>query len=64
MDETKCELRERPPRMMTVRQVAATGILPENCLRMGIRAGWVPHVKNGNRPLINYDKLLRLLEEC
>lgn len=55
---------QEAPRMLTIRQVAATGVLPEHALRAGVRAGWVPHVKNGNRPLINYDKLLRLLEEC
>ncbi len=49
------------PRMMTIRQTAATGILTENALRAGVKAGWVPHIKCGNKALINYDRLLDYL---
>lgn len=51
-----------PPRMMSIRQVAETGILPENTLRRMVRNGTAPHIKSGNRALINYDLLLRKLE--
>lgn len=49
------------PRMLTIRQTAATGILPENALRAGVKAGWVPHIMCGNKALVNYDRLLAYL---
>ena len=49
------------PKMMTIRQVAATGVLPEYALRNGVKQGWVPHIKSGNKYFINYDKLLDIL---
>lgn len=52
------------PRMMTTREIARTGILPENAIRVGVKAGWIPHIKCGNKVLINYDKLVKILEEC
>ena len=51
-----------PPRMLTVREVAATGVLRENAIRAGMREGWVPYIKSGNKALINYDKLIAKLE--
>ena len=61
---TTTETTQRPPRMMTPREVARTGILPENAIRAGIKAGWIPHVQCGVKSLINYDKLVKILEEC
>lgn len=55
---------QQPPRMMTPREVARTGILPENAIRVGLKTGWIPHIKCGNKSLINYDKLVKILEEC
>lgn len=52
------------PRMMTIRQVAATKILSENALRQMVKTGTVPHIMVGNRALINYDKLVQMLEGC
>lgn len=45
------------PRMMTIRQVAATGILPENALRTLGRQGRLPSIKVGNVLYINFDLL-------
>lgn len=45
------------PRMMTVREVARTGLLSENALRSMLKAGKLPAIYVGNRALINYDKL-------
>lgn len=45
------------PRMMTVRQTAATGILPEHALRMMEAQGKLPSIKVGAKVLINYDSL-------
>ncbi len=45
------------PRMMTVREVARTGLLSENALRSMLKAGKLPAIYIGNRALINYDRL-------
>ncbi len=49
-----------PPRMMTIRQVAQTGILPEHSLRLMAKAGQLPCITVGEtrKILVNYDKLL------
>lgn len=52
------------PRMMTIRRVAATGILPEHTIRSMVKDGSAPFIMCGNRALINFDKLVRMLEEC
>lgn len=52
---------ERMPRFMTIREVAKTGILPECCLRRMSRLGKLPAIKTGNKTLINYDRLVELL---
>lgn len=53
-----------PPRMMTPNQVAKTGILSSYSIRKGIADGTIPHVKIGSHYVINYDKLLQMLEDC
>ena len=53
-----------PPKMMTINEVAKTGLLKEDTLRRGVREGWIPCIKSGNRFLINYNKLVKILEEC
>lgn len=50
------------PRMMTIRQIAATGLLPEHALRTMVKTGQAPAIQVGNRALINYDKLIAQLE--
>lgn len=52
------------PRMLTPNEVAKTGILTEYAIRRGIKDGSIPHVKIGSHYRINYDKLLRMLEDC
>lgn len=49
-----------PPRMMTIRQIAATGLLGEHTLRMMAKAGQLPCITVGEtrKILVNYDKLL------
>lgn len=49
-----------PPRMMTIRQIAATGLLPEHALRLMAKAGQLPCITVGEtrKILVNYDKLL------
>ena len=49
------------PRMMTIRQIARTGILPEHALRIMLKAGRLPAIFVGTKALINYDKLVESL---
>lgn len=50
------------PRMMTIREIAKTGLLPENALRTMVKDGRAPHIMVGNKAMINYDKLVEMLE--
>ena len=45
------------PRMMTVREVASTGILSEHALRVLLKKGKLPAIYVGKKALINFDKL-------
>lgn len=49
------------PKFLTIRQTAATGILPENLLRSWEKQGRLPCVYSGRRCLINFDKLVEQL---
>ena len=49
------------PRMMTVREVAATGLLPEHALRVMLKKGTLPAVYSGRKAFINYDNLCAYL---
>lgn len=51
------------PRMLTIRQVAATGLLPEHALRLMAKAGQLPAITVGStrKVLINFDKLCEQL---
>ena len=52
---------EKIPRMLTIREVAKTGILPETALRRLAAEGRLPALKVGNRLLVNYDALIEQL---
>jgi hypothetical protein len=54
-------MEEKLPRMMTIRQVARTGLLPEHALRLMSKAGRLPAVYVGTKALINYDRLVEQL---
>ncbi len=45
------------PKMMTVRAVARTGILPEHALWILLKAGKLPAIYIGKKALINYERL-------
>lgn len=51
------------PKMLTIRETARTGILPEYALRQLVRQGKIPHIQCGNRVLINYSKLCTMLND-
>lgn len=50
------------PEMMTIRQVAKTGLLPENALRVMLKQGKLPAVFSGRKALINFDLLCEQLQ--
>lgn len=52
-----------PPRMMTIRQVAQTGVLPEHALRQMEKQKMLPCFYVGKKCLINYDKLVEQLQQ-
>ena len=56
---------QTPPRMLTIRQVAQTGILPEHSLRLMAKAGQLPSITVGEtkKILINYDRLVEQLQQ-
>ena len=39
------------PKMMTIHQIAQTGLLPENALRVMVRNGEIPAVYSGSKAL-------------
>lgn len=49
------------PNFKTIRQTAATGILPEHRLRLMQKQGSLPGIQVGNRFLVNVDLLVELL---
>lgn len=52
---------EKIPRMMTIRETAKTGILPETALRRLAAENRLPALKVGNRLLVNLDLLVEQL---
>ena len=51
----------KPPNMMTIREIAKTGLLPEHALRLLLKSGRLPAIYVGKKALINYDKLCEQL---
>ena len=47
--------------MMTVREIAKTGLLPENTIRVMLRNGQIQAVYSGKKALINFDNLCEYL---
>lgn len=49
------------PKMLTIRETARTGILPETALRRLAAENRLPALKVGNRLLVNFDMLVEQL---
>ena len=49
------------PKMMTVREIAATGLLPESAIRRLLREKKIPAVYSGKKAFINFDTLCDML---
>ena len=50
------------PQMMTIREIAKTGLLPEAALRRLLKQGKLPAAFIGKKALINYEKLCNDLQ--
>lgn len=48
---------KKHPQMMSVKEIAKTGLLSEHALRSMLREGKLPAIYVGNKALINYDRL-------
>lgn len=55
------ELTNRIPHMMTVRQVAKTGLISEYALRQLVKQGKVPCIALEHKVLINFDAYTRAI---
>lgn len=51
------------PRMMSIRQIAATGLLPEHTLRQMEKQKMLPCFYVGKKCVINYDRLIEQLQQ-
>lgn len=49
------------PKMLTIRQVADTGIMPEHAVRLLVKENKISHIKIGNKVLINFTLLCQKL---
>ena len=54
-------MKAEQPKMMTIREIAKTGLLSEHALRIMLKAGKLLAIYIGNKALINYDKLCEQL---
>ena len=52
----------RVPQMLTIREVAMTGVMSEHALRKLVKAGRLPVVYVGKKALINYDLFIEQLK--
>ena len=53
---------ENKPRMMTIREIASTGLLSEHALRLMLKEGKLPAIYIRKKALINYDRLCEELQ--
>lgn len=49
------------PNMMSIKEVAQTGLLSEYALRLLLKQGKLPCIMVGAKALVNYDKLVEQL---
>lgn len=53
---------ENKLRMMTIREIASTGLLSEHALRLMLKEGKLPAIYIGKKALINYNRLCEELQ--
>jgi len=49
------------PKLMTIRQVAKTGLIPEKALRQLVKEGIVKVLYSGNRAFVNYQNVCKIV---
>lgn len=49
------------PKLMTIRQVAKTGLIPEKALRELVKQGVVKVLYSGNRAFVNYQSVCNVV---
>ena len=49
------------PKLMTIREVARTGIIPENALRRLVKQGVVKALYSGKKAFINYQSVCNII---
>lgn len=54
---------DKLPKMMTIREIAATGILPEYAIRTLVREGKIPAIRCGTAVRINLNTLIEMLND-
>ena len=52
---------DKQPKMMTIRETAKTGILPETALRTLVKQNKIPGIYVGTKFLVNYNALCEWL---
>ena len=50
-------------KFMTIREVAKTGLVSEYLLRNMEKQGCLPGIKTGNKKLVNYELLIKFLDQ-
>lgn len=55
--------RQEKPQLMSIRQVARTGVLPEHFLRQLQKRGILPGFLSGRKFIVNYSLLLEMLND-
>lgn len=51
------------PNMMTIREIARTGLLAEHALRLLLKQGKLPAIYIGKKALVNFDILCTQLQQ-
>ena len=54
-------MENKKPTMLTIREIARTGLLPEHALRLLLKSGKLPVIYVGKKALINFDRLCEQL---
>lgn len=52
-----------PIKMMTIREIASTGLLPEHAIRILVKQKRIPALYIGNKALINYHVLIQFIQD-
>ena len=53
---------ETKPKLMTIREIARTGLMSEHALRLLLKQGKLPAIYINTKALINYDRLCAQLD--